>query len=56
MTEILKMYVKYVYEGQKVLGEMDEQRLAALQDFYLKEGIIREKTPLKDLYTNQFVQ
>jgi len=56
MTEIFKMYVKYVYEGQKVLGEMDEQRLGALQDFYVKEGIIREKTPVKDLYTNQFVQ
>jgi len=56
MTEIFKMYVKYVYQGQKVLGEMDEGRLAALQDFYLKQGIIEQKTPVKDLYTNQFVQ
>ncbi|WP_300303300.1 ABC transporter substrate-binding protein [Ferrovibrio sp.] len=56
MTEIFKMYIKYVYEGQKVLGAMDEQRLSALQDFYIKEGIVRDKTPLKDLYTNQFVQ
>jgi NitT/TauT family transport system substrate-binding protein len=56
MTEIFKMYVKYVYQGQKVLGEMDEGRLSALQDFYLKQDIIQQKTPVKDLYTNQFVQ
>jgi NitT/TauT family transport system substrate-binding protein len=56
MTEIFKMYVKYVYQGQKVLGEMDESRLSALQDFYLKQDIIQQKTPVKDLYTNQFVQ
>ena len=56
MTEIFKMYIDYVYKGQKVLGEMDEQRLSALQDFYIKEGIVREKTPVKDLYTNQFIQ
>lgn len=56
MTEIFKMYATDVYPGQKVLGAMDEDRLAALQDFYLKEDIIRAKTPVKDLYTNQFVQ
>ena len=27
-----------------------------LQDFYAKEGLIRTKTPVKDLYTNQFVK
>lgn len=56
MTEIFRLYDTYVYQGQKVLGEMDERRLSALQDFYLKEGIIRAKTPVADLYTNQFVQ
>ncbi len=56
LTEIFKMYTKYVYEGQKVLGEMDEARLVALQDFYVKEGIVRGVTPVKDLYTNQFVK
>lgn len=56
MTEIFKMYIKYVYEGQKVLGEMDEARLSALQDFYIKEGIVRDRTPVKDLYTNAFIK
>jgi NitT/TauT family transport system substrate-binding protein len=35
---------------------MDEARLSALQDFYAKEGLIRSKTAVKELYTNQFVQ
>lgn len=56
LTEIFKMYIQYVYTGQKTLGEMDESRLSALQDFYIKEGIVREKTPVKDLYTNAFIQ
>lgn len=56
ITEIFKMYNETVYAGQRVLGEMDEPRLAALQDFYLKEGIITKKTPVAELYTNQFVK
>jgi NitT/TauT family transport system substrate-binding protein len=56
MTAILKSYAELVYPGQKVLGEMDEARLSSLQDFYLKEGIIQQKSDVKDLYTNQFIQ
>ena len=56
VTEAFKLYNKYVYGGQKVLGEMDEARLSALQDFYVKQGLVRAKTPVKDLYTNQFVK
>ena len=39
-----------------VLGEMDEERLSGLQDYYLKEGIITQKTAVKDLYTNEFIK
>lgn len=56
VTLSFQLYNQYVYGGQKVLGEMDEARLAALQDFYAKEGFIRSKTEMKDLYTNQFVK
>ena len=56
VTLSFKLYNQYVYGGQKVLGEMDEGRLSALQDFYVKQGLVRAKTPVKDLYTNQFVQ
>jgi NitT/TauT family transport system substrate-binding protein len=49
------MYAKSVYPGQKVLGEMNADRLAKLQDFYLAKGFIQKATPLNELYTNEFV-
>ena len=49
-------YDKLVYPGQKRLGEVDPERLAKLQDFYLAKGIIQRKTPLDELYTNQFIK
>ena len=51
-----EMYAKDVYPGQKVLGEIDEQRLAKLQDFYLAKGFIQKATPVAELYTNEFVK
>ena len=56
MAAVFKLYNQYVYPGQEKLGVMDEQRLDALQNFYLEQGIIRQALPLSDLYTNQFVQ
>lgn len=56
VTLSFKLYNQYVYGGQKVLGEMDEARLSALQDFYAKQELIRTKSPVKDLYTNQFIK
>jgi NitT/TauT family transport system substrate-binding protein len=31
-------------------------RLAKLQDFYLAKGIIQKKSPVDELFTNQFVE
>lgn len=56
MQKILGYYAEKVYPGQVVLGEMDEARLEKLQEFYFSQGIIRSKSPLADLYTNQFVR
>jgi NitT/TauT family transport system substrate-binding protein len=56
MGRVFELYNQYVCPGQKVLGEMDEKRLAALQDFYLKQGIIEKATPVSELYTNEFVK
>ena len=39
----------------KKRGAIDPQRLAHLQDFYFAKGIIQKKSPIDDLYTNQFV-
>jgi NitT/TauT family transport system substrate-binding protein len=52
----LHYYATLVYPGQKVLGEVDVDRLTKLQDFYLAKGIIRQKTPVDELYTNEFVK
>ena len=56
MEAVFRLYNQYVYPGQATVGIMDEARLASLQDFYVKEGIVRQAVPVKDLYTNQFVQ
>ena len=55
MESVFRLYNKYVYPDQKVLGAMDPQRLQDLQNFYYDNKIIRKKTALDDLYTNQFV-
>jgi NitT/TauT family transport system substrate-binding protein len=52
----LKYYADLVYPGQQVLGAVDPERLAKLQDFYLAKGIINKKSPLDELYTNEFVK
>ena len=56
VEQVFKLYNAYVYPGQKVLGAMDPDRLAAVQKFYVKEGIVPKEAPLAELYTNQFVQ
>ena len=49
-------YTKLVYVGQSELGAVDAVRLGKLQDFYLAKGIIQRKTPVEELYTNEFVK
>jgi NitT/TauT family transport system substrate-binding protein len=49
-------YATLVYPGQPRLGEVNVERLRNLQDFYLAKGIIQRKSPLEDLYTNQFIK
>ena len=56
MQRVFELYVKYVYRGQDPLGPMDVKRLAGLQEFYLKQGIIERATPVDQLYTDQFVR
>ena len=56
MESVFRLYNKYVYPGQAVAGAMDPKRLASVQDFYVEQGIVRKKSPLDELYTNQFVE
>ncbi|MGH6672366.1 MAG: ABC transporter substrate-binding protein [Xanthobacteraceae bacterium] len=55
VKEAFAYYDKLIYPGQKVLGAVDPERVRKLQDFYLAKGIIQKKSPVDDLFTNQFV-
>jgi NitT/TauT family transport system substrate-binding protein len=55
VKEAFAYYDKLVYPGQKVLGAVDPERVKKLQDFYFAKGIIQKKTPVDELFTNQFV-
>jgi NitT/TauT family transport system substrate-binding protein len=55
MAKVIAQYTKLVYAGQSKLGVMNSEQFAKLQDFYLKEQIIRRSTPVQELYTNEFV-
>jgi NitT/TauT family transport system substrate-binding protein len=50
------MYATLVYPGQKVLGEVNAERLAKLQDFYIAKGFIQKATPVDELYSNAFIK
>ena len=50
------MYAKLVYPGQKELGEVNAERLAKLQEFYVAKGFIQKATPIDELYTNEFIK
>ena len=52
----LNYYAKLVYPGQKQLGEVNVERLTKLQDFYLAKGFIQKKTPVAELYSNEFIK
>ncbi len=44
-------------EGEnQPLGTFDPERIQAVQDFYLENGIVQTAVPVEDLYTNEFVQ
>jgi NitT/TauT family transport system substrate-binding protein len=51
-----KYYVDLIYPGQAQLGEVNAERLSKLQDFYLQKGIIQKKSPVEELYTNEFIK
>lgn len=55
VRRVFENYIERSYKGQKVVGEIDPKRLAALQDFYVAQGLIEKKSAVEDLYTNEFV-
>jgi NitT/TauT family transport system substrate-binding protein len=55
VEEVVALYTEFTYKGQKVLGAMEPDRLAAVQKFYSQQGIVPKESPVNELYTNQFV-
>lgn len=51
----IRAYATQVYVGQKRFGEIDPERLGKLQDFFFANQVIQAKTPVGELYTNQFI-
>lgn len=54
LARTFALYNQYVYAGQKELGGLDMNRLEAVQNFYIDEGIVSKKSELTDLYDGQF--
>ncbi|MSQ71504.1 MAG: ABC transporter substrate-binding protein [Betaproteobacteria bacterium] len=56
LQEAFRQYIEYTYSGSKVLGAMDPERLAEVQNYYVQQGIVPKAVPVNELYTNQFIQ
>jgi NitT/TauT family transport system substrate-binding protein len=56
LEDVIALYTEYTYKGQQKFGAMNPERLAQVQKFYVSQGIVPKEVPLKDLYTNQFVE
>jgi NitT/TauT family transport system substrate-binding protein len=56
VEQVLNLYRQHVYADQKPLGIIDAERIGNVQKFYVSEGIVSKATPVKDLFTNQFVE
>ena len=58
LEAVMRSYGELVYamdEGE-TLGHVNPERLAAVQAFYVGNGIVSQETPIEDLYTNEFVE
>ena len=53
---VFELYNKYVYPGQKVLGEIDPARLRRLAGLLCEGRHRREGDAGRELYTNEFVK
>lgn len=58
ILDILQRYNTLVYrtDDPAELGKLDPKRIAAVQKFYVDNGIVQTAVPVAELYTNQFVK
>jgi NitT/TauT family transport system substrate-binding protein len=55
IQQIMERYIERTYRGQARLGAVDSARFVDLQKFMVQQGIVRNGSPIGDLYTNEFV-
>jgi NitT/TauT family transport system substrate-binding protein len=55
---IMRAYIEKVYAESEdhPMGTFSADRVSAVQDFYVQSGIVRNPTPVEELFTNEFVQ
>ena len=58
IESIMRSYIAQVYAtpSHTKFGSFDPKRMKVVQDFYLKNKIIRTAIPIEDSYTNQFIE
>ena len=56
IEEVFRAYNELTYQGPGTPGVIDADRLAAVQKFYVSQGIVPKEVPVGELYTNQFVR
>lgn len=52
---VFSYYAKFVWQNQKTAGISDPAVFTKVQDLYAALGVIQQKTPVDELYTNEFV-
>ena len=55
-VDVAQLHVRVADPPFAFRGEVDADRLAAVQKFYVSQGIVPKEAPLSELFTNQFVQ
>jgi NitT/TauT family transport system substrate-binding protein len=55
LEDVFRQYNEFTYQGGGALGATDPEKLAAMQKFYVSQGIVQKEVPVSELYTNQFV-
>ncbi|WP_323765163.1 ABC transporter substrate-binding protein [Marinovum sp.] len=55
---IMRAYAELIYpEGEnQPLGAFSEERIKAVQAFYVDNGLVRTAVPVDELYTNEFIK
>jgi len=55
LEDVFSQYNEYTYQGAGPLGAINAEKLAAIQKFYVSQGIVLKEIPVAELFTNQFV-